>query len=185
MTRERRGVRCEVQGKIREVMDRRSFAARDADRPHPVVAANWRSQPLPCEVGLVSQRGCGVETAFGFERAKRMECAGPSRRFGRGAKRPPTRNGPAARRESGDCASLRHRTPYAGACSGAPLPSEARTVPIPRVQRSACPIRPPLHAASEHAIDDEASTMNFNSERDCGDASPSCRWWAASIAWPH
>ena len=37
----------------------------------------------------------------------------------------PANNAAAARRESGDCASLRHRTPRAGACSGAPLQSEA------------------------------------------------------------
>jgi hypothetical protein len=166
-------------------MSRGSFAARDADRPHPVVAANWRSQPIsPRDGPDMATRPCGRigggqrgREAFGVRRPE------PALWLGRNG--PPTRNGLAARRESGDCASLRHRTPNAGACSGAPLPSEARTVPIPRVLRSAYPIRPPLHAASEHAIDDEASTMNFNSERDCGDASPSCRWWAASTAWPH
>ena len=40
----------------------------------------------------------------------------------------PANNAAAARRESGDYASLRHRTPKAGACSGAPWQPETRTV---------------------------------------------------------
>jgi hypothetical protein len=57
-------------------MSRGSFAVRAADRPHPVVAANWRSQPIAGQgrPGLVTRLsgrlGAGVRAreAYGVRR---------------------------------------------------------------------------------------------------------------------